>query len=632
MVPPRTPTHRWLIAATVATVGLLSIGAAVGWVWHPAQNPSWALAAVIGAIVSLSGLVTAIRQHRLGVDVIALMALISAIAIGELFAAAVLAVMLSTGGLLEAYATSRAQRDLSLLTSRAPTFARVLGATGVEVIPVSQVTAGDELILAVGDIVPVDGTLLDPGRFDESTLTGEAVPAAHSPGEAIASGVVSLDGNVRMSATGTAESSTYSAIVAMVRHAQAASAPFVRLADRWALWFVPLTVGLASVALALDDADRAVSVLVIATPCPLILAAPIALMSGIGHAARQGVIIKGGGALEGLARAKVLLLDKTGTLTEGRPRVTDVRAAHVQVAQVLQCAASLEQFSTHVLAPTIVRACMDVGAQPLPARDVHEEHGCGIEGIVAGQRVRVGSYDWISPHRDSQARQWRASAQQDGRSQVFVERSGSIIGSLTLHDPARSGLAETVTRLRRLGIRRLVLITGDHPHTAHSIARLAGIDVVHADVKPADKLDIVRRERVFGVTVMVGDGINDAPALAGADVGVALAARGASAASQAADIVLVHDRFEALADAMQTAQRSVRLAWQAVASGMGLSAVGMVAAVAGLLTPAAGAVAQEGIDLLAIALALRATRLDRATVPRLKSDSAAEADMHRADS
>ncbi|NDB17947.1 MAG: HAD family hydrolase, partial [Actinobacteria bacterium] len=328
--------------------------------------------------------------------------------------------------------------------------------------------------------------------------------------------------------------------------------------------------------------------------------------------------------LEGLAQAKVLLLDKTGTMTEGRPRVTDVRAKDVSGGEVLQCAASLEQFSTHVLAPTIIRASLEAGRRPLPASDVREEHGSGIEGVVGGRTVRVGSYDWVAAASDEQASLWRATAQRDGRSQVFVERAGVIIGSLTMHDPARSGLPETIARLRHLGVRRLALITGDHPRTAHSIARLAGIDVVHAEVKPADKLDIVREERAFGVTVMVGDGINDAPALAGADVGVALAARGASAASQAADVVLVHDRFEALADAMDTAQRSVRLAWQAVGVGMGLSLIGMGAAVAGLLTPAAGAVAQECIDLLAIALALRATRLNH-TVPRAdKSDSAAQ--------
>lgn len=607
-VPLRAPAHRWLIAATAITVALLVCGAVIGWLWKPAQDPSWAAGAAIGALVCIVGLVGSLRQRRVGVDAIALLALIAAVAIHELFAACVLAVMLSTGGLLESLAAHRARRDLSLLTSRAPTFARRVHDGMIEKIPVSQVLPGDQLLLAAGDIVPVDGVATSSSRFDESTLTGEPLPARREAGDPLASGVVNLDAGARMTATGTAESSTYSAIVTLVKQAQATSAQFVRLADRWALWFIPLTLALAGLAWAVDDARRAVSVLVIATPCPLILAAPIAIMSGIGHAARQGVIIKGGAALEALARARVLLMDKTGTLTEGHPRVTQIRTRGATQQEVLQSAAALEQFSTHVLAPTVVHACVDSGASLLPATDVHEEHGSGIEGTVAGTKVRVGSFDWLRGAGDATVAGWREGAQSDGRSQILVERSGDIIGSLSLHDPVREGLAETLARLRRLGIRRMVLITGDHAQTAHSVARLAGIDTVHADVKPADKLDIVRHEGAYGTTVMVGDGINDAPALAGADVGVAMAARGASAASQAADIVLVHERFEAIADAMSTAQRSLRVAWQSVGVGMGLSLLGMAVAAAGQLTPTAGAVAQEGVDLLAIAIALRATR------------------------
>jgi heavy metal translocating P-type ATPase len=594
------------VVATTVTTSLLLLGGAFSWFAHSLANYLWLTGAAVGVGLSASSLIAGLRSRRLGVDAIALLALAGAVALHEYFAAAVLSVMLATGAMLEARAAARAVRDLSILASRAPTFARRIRGAEIERIPVTRVQPGDALVLATGDVVPVDGTLTSSGRFDESAITGEALPVRRGVGDTVVSGVVSLDAGVSMAATGSAETSTYATIVALTEQAQATSAPFVRLADRWAFAFIPITLGLAALAWMLGGAARAVAVLVVATPCPLILAAPIALLSGIARCARQGVIVKNGQALEQLARARVLLIDKTGTLTEGRPRVTAVDSVDESAASVLAMAASLERYSTHVLAPTVVKEARSRGVAIPTATDISELQGKGVEGDIDGSHVRVGAADWVTQSGTNHALEvWRTTAREQSASLVVVSRNGRPVGAIYLKDPLRRSLAATVGRLRRSGLRRMVLITGDHPAAAHHVARIAGVDDVRCEVTPAQKLTIVREERAFGPTVMVGDGINDAPALAGADVGVALAARGASAASQAADVVLVHDRVDALADAFETAQTSLSIARQSVLIGMGLSGVAMLIATQGLLTPAAGAILQEGIDLVALLWALR---------------------------
>ena len=273
---------------------LLLLGGALSWFWKIGADYLWLAAAAIGLILSVSSLLRGLHQRRIGVDAIAVLALVGAVAIEEYFAAAVISVMLATGAMLEARAANRAVRDLSLLASRAPAFARILRGAEVERVPIKDVSPGDHLVLAAGDVVPVDGTLTSSGLFDESALTGEATPARHASGEPLASGIVCLEAGVTMSATGTAESSTYATIVALTRQAQAVSAPFVRLADRWAFAFIPATLAVAAAAWWLGGAERAVAVLVVATPCPLILAAPIALLSGIARCARQGAIVRNG--------------------------------------------------------------------------------------------------------------------------------------------------------------------------------------------------------------------------------------------------------------------------------------------------------------------------------------------------
>jgi heavy metal translocating P-type ATPase len=428
------------------------------------------------------------------------------------------------------------------------------------------------------------------------------------PGKTCAAGS-SAGTPVDLLATSPAAESTYTGIVRLVEQAQAASAPFVRAADRVAVAFVPLTLLLAGAAwLTSGDPVRAVAVLVVATPCPLLLAVPIAIMSGLSRAARAGVVIKGGAALERLAAGQVLLFDKTGTLTHGRPALAGVVTAPGHTPdEVLRLAGSLDQASAHVLASAIVAAARARGLTLPAPEQVREEHGYGVQGLVNGQLVMLGKPSWVVPGAaPAWVRQTRQRADLDGSLAVFASADGAPVGALLFEDPVRADAPRMIRALRTAGINQVVLVTGDRTDIAHTVGRIVGVDTVHAEQNPADKLRIVRQASVTAATIMVGDGINDAPALATAGAGVALAARGATASAEAADIVLTVDRLDALADAILIARRARRIARWAVLIGMGLSLAAMITAAAGYLPPAAGALLQEAIDVAAIGIALTA--------------------------
>jgi heavy metal translocating P-type ATPase len=570
----------------------------------------WVAGTVLGLAFSLSSIAGAIRRRQPSVDVIAVLALAGALAVREPFAGAVITVMLASGQLLEARAAARARRELSLLAERAPRTALRRAGGGVVEVPVDDVMPADRLLVGAGAVVPVDGRLLGPAVLDESALTGESRPVERIAGEDVRSGVVNAGQPIEVVATAVAAESTYAGVVRLVEQAQASSAPFVRAADRFALLFVPLTLVLAAAAWALSaDPVRAVAVLVVATPCPLLLAAPIAIMSGLSRAAHIGVVVKGGGALERLAAGQVMLFDKTGTLTQGRPGLADVVTAGGQMDadELLRLAASLDQVSAHVLASAIVTAATVRGlALEMPA-DVGEVHGYGLEGTVGVHRVRLGKARWtFGGEPPLWARQVRRRADLDGSLTIFAAVDGEPAGAFLLEDPIRPDAPRMVRTLREAGVTRVVLVTGDRADIAEMVGRVVGVDAVLADCDPAGKLAAIERESAHGATIMVGDGVNDAPALAAAGAGVALAARGATASSEAADVVLTVDRVDALADAILIARRSKRIAQQAVLIGMGLSLVAMTAAAAGFLQPAAGAILQEVIDVLAIGIALRA--------------------------
>ncbi len=595
-----------------ASSTVLLLGGGAAWLFAATRQAEalWGAGTLLGLAFSIGWMVGAVRRRQLSVDVIALLALAGALVVGEWFAGAMITVMLATGVLLEARAGARARRELSLLVQRAPRTARRQVDGGVAEVPVDEVAKGDRILVGTGEVVPVDGRLMSAGVLDEAALTGESFPVERPVGDEVRSGVVNAGSPIDLIATSVASESTYAGVVRLVEQAQASSAPFVRAADRFAIVFVPLTLVLAGVAWALSgDPVRAVAVLVVATPCPLLLAAPIAIMSGLSRAAHIGVVVKGGGALERLAAGRVMLFDKTGTLTQGQPTLADVVTAgdHVDADEILRLAASLDQVSPHVLASSIVTAAARRSLQLQMPEDVHEEHGYGLRGTVGSHEVRVGKAAWIvGDTQPAWVRQVRRRADLDGSLTVFVGVDGEPAGAFLLDDPIRPDAPRMVRALREVGISRVVLVTGDRADIADAVGRIVGVDSVLADCDPADKLAAIEREATLASTIMVGDGVNDAPALAAAGVGVALASRGATASSEAADVVLTVDRLDALADAILIARRSKRIALQAVLVGMGLSLVAMVAAAVGLLPPAIGAVTQEVIDVLAIGLALRA--------------------------
>lgn len=613
---------RWALLAVTLTA-LLAGG--VAWLLgaRAVADGCWIAGTVAALIPALWWVIAALGAGRLGVDVLAVLSLGGALAVGEYLAGALIGVMLATGQALDAAAERRATKDLRALLDRVPRTARRRTADGVEVVEVEAIEVDDVVIVGPGEVLPVDGLVLSEAAvLDESALTGESAHVQRDRGESLCSGGVNAGGGLEMRASATAADSTYAGIVSLARQAAAETAPVVRLADRIAAWFVPVALAVAGLAWLLSGtAERAVAVLVVATPCPLLLAAPVAIVSGLSRTSRIGVLVRGGGALETLGRATTLVLDKTGTLTSGRPRGTDVAVAPGwTVDRVLGLAASADQLSPHILAAAIVAEARLRGVPLTVPTAVSEEAGTGVAAVVDGRRVAVGNLaldgdlpDWATAVLS------RASF--DGAVVAWVAVDDELVGAVLLTDPLRPDAPRTLRRLRAAGMTRLVMLTGDRPAPARQIGTVLGLDEVAAQQTPADKVARVRAERAKAVTAMVGDGVNDAPALAAADVGIAMGARGSTASSEAADIVLTADRLDRVADAKLIARRSRRIAVQSAGIGMGLSLAAMGFAAVGWLPPAVGALLQEGIDLAVILNALRALRGDHTGPPPLSADA-----------
>lgn len=598
------------------TLALATICLIVGAVLHLASQSgpgdvAWIVSAAIGIAFSLVSTARSLRRGQLGVDIIALLALSGALLVREFLAAAVVSVMLASGGAIEMWAAGQARRNLQALLERAPHFAHLHRADQLVIIDLVEVMPGDLLMVATGELVPVDGMISSgSATLDESALTGESLPIERLRGENVRSGTLNAGAPFDMRATTTSADSTYSGIVRLVSEAESSQPPFVRLADHYALGFLALTLVGAALAWMLGGADRAVALLVVATPCPLILAAPAAFVSGLSRAARRGIVVKGGAVLERLAQCTTVLMDKTGTLTQGRPRVVDiVSAGALGPDEILSAAASLDQVSPHVLASAIVQAALEKRLNLVVPRDVSEVLGEGISGTVAGRRVSVGHATWTGVHgTPAWAKSTLRRARLDGSLTVVVSLDDEPAGVLVFEDPLRLEATRTIRALRRDGVSRIVMVSGDRVEVAETVGAIIGVDDVLAERTPAEKLDVVRIESASAPTIMIGDGINDAPALALADVGVAMGTRGSTAATEAADVVLTVDTIDRLGEAISLAKRTVRIARQSVIAGMAMSLVAMAAAAAGLLPAVDGAVLQEVIDVAAILNALRALR------------------------
>ena len=607
---PDRDLTRWWVALSLA-------GLAVGGVLslfldqRSAADAVWAATSVIGVVPIAADVIGGLRRREPGVDLIALIAMVAALLLGEYLAGAVIALMLATGQALEAYADRRAHEELSALLARAPRVVARYEDGDLVTRSIDEVRRADRLLVKTGEVVPVDGVLMSDAVLDESALTGESRPVDRPHNDLVHSGAVNAGPGFDLHATATAEESTYAGIVRLVRLAQEEKAPAVRLADRYAGIFIPITLVIAVGAWAVTgDPLRFLTVVMVATPCPLILAVPIAVVAGISLSAKRAIMVMGGGSLETLPRGSVLMFDKTGTLTSGVPTIAEVESfGELEDDELLGLAASLDQVSPHVLAGAVVRAARERDLELVFPDAVQEQHGAGIAGEVGERKVALGKASFVAGDAPlpRAARDVRRRTMLDGSSCVFIAVDGQVSGAFVIDDPIRPDTPRVIRSLRRAGMRRVVMVTGDHPDVAESVGAALGVDRILSERDPREKVEAVEAEAAEGgVIVMVGDGVNDAPALAAADVGVAMGARGATASSEAADVVLVVDRLDRLVEAMTIAKRSRRIAVQSVLMGMGLAFGFMFLGAFGLFGPVAAALVQEGIDVAAILNALRA--------------------------
>ncbi|KAB2693749.1 heavy metal translocating P-type ATPase [Brucella intermedia] len=573
----------------------------------------WAIATLPVLATLLAEILRSLWRGEFGLDIVAAMSMSAALAFGEMLAASIVALMYTGGAFLESFAEGRARREMHALLSRAPRTTMRYIDDRLEDVAVDTVRPGDRLLIRQGDVIPVDGRIASNRAFvNTSALTGEALPISLAQGADVLSGSVNAGDAFDIVARHEAKDSTYAGIVRLVEEAQASKAPMSRLADQWSIGFLIVTIVIAFAAWWFTgDPIRSVAVLVVATPCPLILAVPVALVAGLSRSAHFGVLVKGAGPLENMARIVTLVLDKTGTLTDGRPQITSI---HLEPGfgedEILRLAASLDQVSKHPMAQALVLAAQERGIDLVLPTDVSELAGDGVAGRVDGRSVIVGGHSFVA--RQAGAKLVEIPGTEAGAALVAVAIDGAVAGYIVMADPLRGDVASTLKGLRKDGVRRIVLATGDRAAVARRVTKGLGLDAIYCELSPDQKVLTVLSERKYGPVMMVGDGVNDAPALAAADVGVAMGARGAAASAEVADIVLLVDRIGRLRTGIEIAKRSRRIAVESVVAGIGLSVIAMIAAAFGYLSPVQGALLQEVIDVAVILNALRALKISPA--------------------
>ncbi len=595
--------------ALVALVTLAGGGIAYFTTHQDWASGLWSFGTALVLSALLVEIVLSLMQGRFGLDVIAGLSMGAALAFGEPLAGNIVALMYAGGQQLENFAEGRARREMTALLGRTARTAMRYAREGLEEVPIETLMPGERILVRRGEVVPVDGRLVG-GRadIDMSALTGEAMPARFFAGNDMPSGGTSIGAAFDLDVIRTAADSTYAGIVRLVEQAQQSKAPMVRLADRYALWFLALTVLIAGAAWWVSgDPLRALAVLVVATPCPLILAVPVAIISGMSRAASLGVLIKSGGALERLARVRTAVLDKTGTMTSGEAGVVEIRTSDgIDPEEMLRLAASLDQASNHVSAEALVQSARERGMALSSPTDIVETPGSGVEGRINGRSLVVGGSDFVRSRCSSGNPYALGGDLPPGTAVVAVGIDGIVAGIILLSDQIRDDAHSTIDSFRAAGVTRFVLASGDHADAVRAAGLSLGVDEAIGDLLPAEKVDVVIAERRKASVMMIGDGVNDAPALAAADVGVAMGARGAAASSESADVVLLVDHLARLPAALLVAQRTRHIALQSVFAGLSLSLLAMVAAAFGYLPPVQGALLQEVIDVAVILNALRA--------------------------
>ena len=554
-----------------------------------------------------------LRDGTYGVDILAITAIVTAVVMKEYWAAIVIVLMLSGGEALEDFAGNRAKREMTALLDNAPRTAHVIRGRAEVDVPVKQVKTGDKIVIRPGEVVPVDATILE-GRasFDESSLTGESVPEEKSIGMELLSGAVSLDGTVTAKALRASADSQYEQIVKLVRSAAASKAPFVRMADRFAIPFTFVSFAIAIGAWAISgEAMRFLQVMVVATPCPLILAAPIAIISGMSRASKAGIIVKNGAALEKIASARSFAFDKTGTLTHGHLVVAKVQAFGAYTNdEVLTAAATLSKSSNHITSLAVVAYAEKHGLKTGKIKQLREIAGSGMTAVLQAKTVFVGRLGFLEENGISVPSTVAKAAAAQTSAAVAI--GDTLAGLIFFEDEVRADAKDTITYLHAHGVANTYLVTGDHMATALKVAASVGIDAKHvvADARPVDKLKTVERIAEPPVA-FVGDGVNDAPVLVAADVGIALGAKGSTAASESADVVIMKDAISKVADVHAISRRTFKIARQSILTGIGLSVVLMLIFATGKFSPIIGAAVQEIVDVVVIFNALRAHLPDK---------------------